>query len=292
MTHNNEFKDKKYHIYHDYNFRSILMQRANGLLKFLGIPYVVLSIMLSEFTSLGPTISRIDFAAEVDKNGKIISFILECQSQIPTDEDIKRFFQYVASLRNFKNNNVELFILCTQRVGYTKKEFIINDECTYTMHVISLKNFRAMDIFKKIENKLKNNVEITEEDIASIQVIVYTDFEESEFEILNRARKLLEEIADKSGMDINEKSAVIYLFDVLSTNMLSDDEYEQYMEENVMLINPVERYCVELGRKEGIEKGIEEGKLEDVRKMVEEGFSVDVIVRITGLPEDVVLREM
>ena len=121
MTYNNEFKDKKYHIYHDYNFRSILMQRANGLLKFLGIPYIVLSIMASEFTSLGPTISRIDFAAEVEKDGKIISFIMECQSQIPTDDDIGRFFQYVASLRNFKNNNVELFILCTQNVGYTKK---------------------------------------------------------------------------------------------------------------------------------------------------------------------------
>ena len=72
----------------------------------------------------------------------------------------------------------------------------------------------------------------------------------------------------------------------------------------IMLINPVERYCVELGRKEGIEKGrkegreegreegIEKGKLEAVRKMVEEGFSVDVIVRITGLPEKVVLKEM
>ena len=64
----------------------------------------------------------------------------------------------------------------------------------------------------------------------------------------------------------------------------------------IMLINPVERYCMELGRKEGIEKGreegIEKGKLEAVRKMVEEGFSVDVIVRITGLPENVVLKEM
>ena len=55
-----------------------------------------------------------------------------------------------------------------------------------------------------------------------------------------------------------------------------------------MLINPVERYCVELGRKEGIE----EGKLETVRKMIEMEFSVDEIIEITGLPEDVVLDEM
>ena len=59
-----------------------------------------------------------------------------------------------------------------------------------------------------------------------------------------------------------------------------------------MLINPVERYCVELGRKEGIKEGIKEGKLEDVRKMIEMEFSVDEIIEITGLPEDVVLDEM
>lgn len=46
------------------------------------------------------------------------------------------------------------------------------------MHVISLKDFKATDIFKSIENKLKNNYEITDEDIASLQLIIYTDFSE------------------------------------------------------------------------------------------------------------------
>lgn len=227
MSSVNQISDKKYAQYNDYYFKSVLLERANGLLKFIGIPYEIVSIMLSEFTNVGPGISRIDFAGDVKKDDKNISLILECQSKLPTEEDIKRFFQYMASLRNFKNQNVELFILCTEKVPFDKKEFVINDECTYMMHVISLKDFKASTIFKNIENKLNNNEKITEEDIASLQLIVYTDYDELEYEVLIEARWLLEEISKQSNMDINEKNAIIYLFDVLSTNMLDDVEMEK-----------------------------------------------------------------
>ena len=45
------------------------------------------------------------------------------------------------------------------------------------MHVISLKDIKAKDIFKNIENKLKNNIKITDDDIASLQLIIYTSYE-------------------------------------------------------------------------------------------------------------------
>ncbi len=90
----------------------------------------------------------------------------------------------------------------------------------------------------------------------------------------------------KSSMDINEKKAIIYLLDVLSTNMLDDDEHERYMEENVMLINPVERYCVNKGRKEG-RKDI---RFEVAKKMIKEGYSIDEIVNISGLSKEDILN--
>lgn len=150
------------------------------------------------------------------------------------------------------------------------------------MHVISLKDFKASEIFKSIEYKLKNNEKITDEDIASLQLIVYTDFKESKLEILNKARKLFEKISESLVLDINEKMAIIYLFDVLSANMLDENEYEVYMEENVMILNPVERYVEK--------KGIEKGKIEAARNMIEEGFSIGQIVRITGLSEEIILN--
>jgi hypothetical protein len=85
-----------------------------------------------------------------ENDGERICLILECQSKIPNDDDISRFFQYVASLRIFKNIDVELFIFCTQKAPYDKKELVLNDDCTYTMHVISLKNHKAEKIFNII----------------------------------------------------------------------------------------------------------------------------------------------
>ena len=152
MTTENDIFDYGYNHYNDYAFKSILLDRANGLLKFAEIPYNIKRMMISEVTNLGPSISRLDFVGEAEKDGNSISLILECQTKLPTDEDIKRFFQYVSSIRIFKDCNVELFILCVEKPSYTKKEFVLKDDCVYTMHVISLKVFKAKDIFKNAED--------------------------------------------------------------------------------------------------------------------------------------------
>lgn len=93
MTKEINILDYTYGHYNDYNFRGVLLQRANGLFKFVKIPYRINRMLISEFTNLGPSISRMDFVGEGEYNGKIISLILECQTKLPTDEDIKRFFQ-------------------------------------------------------------------------------------------------------------------------------------------------------------------------------------------------------
>ena len=286
MKSKNQSSEILYPHYHDYNFKGILQERANGLLRFIGIPYLLLSVMMSEFTTIPPGISRIDFAGEALKNQKVISLIIECQSKLPTDEDIKRFFQYVSSIRIFKNNDVELFILCIEKAPYTKKEFIINDECTYTMHIISLKDYKAREIFKSIEDKLKNNEEITDMDIASLQVIIYTDYDESQLEILLKARKLIERIAESSGMDINQKKAIVYLLNVLSANMLDEDESEKYQEETYVMLNPTDRYLLKKGKREGKL----EGKLDVARNLLAEGFPIEKVVKFTGLSKEDILK--
>ena len=294
MIKEKDIKDYNYAQYNDYVFRSILQKRANGLLKFVKIPYRIKKMLISEVTNLGPSISRMDFVGEAEKDGKTVSLIIECQTNLPTDDDIERFFQYVSSIRVFKHDPVDLYILCIEKPVYSKKEFILNDDCVYTMHVISLKDFRAKDIFKNIENKLKNNEKITDEDIAALQLIVYTDFTESKLEVLNKARKLFDDICESLEFDINEKKAIIYLFNVLSINMLNNQEYDEYVEENTMILDPIERHLKNQGIKEGIDQGIEQGmvlgKLDTARNMIDEGFSVDVIVRVTGLSKEDILN--
>lgn len=119
-------------------------------MDFVKIPFRITNVLVSEYNNLGPHISRLDFVGEAVGENQTVILILECQTNLPTDDDIRRFFQYVASLRVFKDNNVELFILCTEKSKYAKRDFVINSECTYTMHMVSLKDFKAKDIFKNI----------------------------------------------------------------------------------------------------------------------------------------------
>ena len=166
---------------------------------------------------------------------------------------------------------MELYILITENAPFKQREFQINDECTYVMHVISLKDIRADDIFEKIENKMKNKEKISEEDIASLQLIVYTDYEESPLEILKKASGLVE----KLDIDENEKEAIFYIFNVLSTNMLSKKDQKKLMEETNMMLNPRDEYFKNLG--------IEKGKLEIAMKLLEKGNTIEEIAKITGL---------
>ena len=290
MTRKMEISENIYSHYNDYIFKAILLKRANGLLKFVKIPYKLNKMLISEYTNLGPSISRLDFVGEVEKEGKIISLILECQTNLPTEDDIKRFFQYISSLRVFKDNHVELYILCTKKAPYSKKDFVIKEDCVYRMHIISLKDFEAEEIFNTIENKLKNNEVITDKDIASLQLIIYTEYDESKLKILNKARKLIEEISESLVFDINEKLAIIYLFNVLSANMLDEQEYNQYAEVNTMLINPMERYMKKKGIEEGIEEGIQMNKQEIAKNMLDDGFSIEKIVQITGLSKEDIMK--
>lgn len=260
----------EYVHYNDYIFKQTVQKYGNGVLKLLGIPYEINNILLSEITSLGPKIHRLDFAGETIKNGEDICIILECQSHLPNDDDILRFFQYVSSLLVLKKQKVELYILCMQKAPYDKKEFVLNDDCVYTMHVISLKNIKAEEIFKRIEGKKYN--QITEEDIAALQLIAYTDYHESTIEILKRAFYIVEKLNIENQ---NEKIAILYILHVLSANMLNEKEYLEYMEETEMILNPRDRYLINKTRKETKEeiRKETEAKIKETRKEDKKEFA-------------------
>ena len=123
---------------------------CDGVLKFLNIPYKLKRINQSEITGYGPKIYRMDFTGDVLDGIEELSLILECQTYLPQEDDIKRFFQYITLIRTFKNQNVELYILLTEKAPYDSLNFKINEDCIYKMNVISLKDIKATDIFNFI----------------------------------------------------------------------------------------------------------------------------------------------
>ena len=73
---------------------------------------------------------------------------------------------------------------------------------------------------------------------------------------------------------------------MLSVNMLTEDEHNQYMEKNNMLINPRERYF----KNQGIKEGREDAKLEFALNLLNNGYSIDEAVKLTGLTEKDILN--
>jgi len=61
-----------------------------------------------------------------------------------------------------------------------------------------------------------------------------------------------------------------------------------------MLLNPMDRFLENKGRKEGrmegIEDGIKKGKRDDARNLLKRGFSIDEVVEITGLSKKDILN--
>ena len=271
-------ENKEYHQYTDFVFKQTIQKYANGVLKFLGIPYKIHNIILSEIANKGPTLHRLDFAAETLKKDEEICIILECQSRLPTDGDIERFFQYVSSLRTLKNKKIELYILCTKKTIYSTREYELNDECIYTMNVISLKHIKAGEILKNIENKINSNKKITDKDIASLQLIAYTSYEKTTLEILTKASELV----GRLKIDDNEKEGIFYILDVLSSNMLNETDKNTLMEKTKML-NPRYEYQRNEGKKEGKIEGKIEGNIEIAQKLLQKGTNIEEIIEITGL---------
>jgi predicted transposase/invertase (TIGR01784 family) len=62
------------------------------------------------------------------------------------------------------------------------------------------------------------------------------------------------------------------------------------VEENSMILDPIERYMRNEAIKQGIEQGVLIAKLDTAKNMLDEGMSVDLIVRVTGLSEEDILN--
>ena len=66
---------------------------------------------------------------------------------------------------------------------------------------------------------------------------------------------------------------------------MGDDEVEEYGGIN-MLLNPTDRYLVKKGKLEGKR----EGKCDVARNLLDEGFSIEQVVRLTGLSKEDILN--
>jgi hypothetical protein len=152
--------------------------------------------------------------------------------------------------------------------------------------------FKVIDFRKNIQNILSGSRPEVEK-----KRLIMAEFE--------RMLATIKEIALIVGDLYNSKEINAYDLEqmLLIINNLTEYLYQKYsdyqekpLNEEVgkmltTLINPA---ILEKGREEGIKEGIKEGekkgKLDDAKNMLMEGLGIPLIVKITGLPEEEILK--
>ena len=112
-----------------------------------------------------------------------------------------------------------------------------------------------------------------------MQLIAYTDYHETTLEILKQAYRIVEQMKIDN---INEKEAILYIFNVMSANMLNEEDYAKYEEETEMILNPHDRYLINKTK----EETKLESKIEIAKRMLKESLPITTIVKVTGLTEE------
>ena len=147
MNINDILYPKPYRHHNDYLVKGVLEKRAQGVLNLAGIQCKVTSIGKQEYTRFGPKLNRVDFVCDGERGDKKLTVILECQTIEPTEGDIYRFFQYASSLFDYKHHDIELYVLCLEKVKKNIRKVTLNDESQFIIHVISLKDYKAEAMF-------------------------------------------------------------------------------------------------------------------------------------------------
>ena len=100
--------------------------------------------------------------------------------------------------------------------------------------------------------------------------------------------KILLEELKKRGWTHEDKMALLWFIE--GVMRIKDVEVWDQWEEELEQRKEAGEVYVSLMEKKGMEKGIEKGKHETARRMLERGMSVPVIIDLTGLTEDEILR--
>ena len=102
--------------------------------------------------------------------------------------------------------------------------------------------------------------------ILLLTLVIYTDYNETTLEILKRAYKTVEQL---NITNQNEKQAIFYILNILSVNMLDENDYTEFMEETEMILDPRERYMKKKMQEEYEEK-LKELKQANNKKLKEQ----------------------
>ena len=262
-------------FHEDIIFKNHGQRGGESILRVMHLKGRIVEVHETEFSIIDPKMYKPDFVIEV--SDKI--YIIEFQSTYVYINDKKRFRFYTAlfdHLKNKSNKDIEVHVLSTVEKEKTKF-YKISEEAVFPIYIHSLKSFEGDKIINTINDKISNNILLTDDDLMLLSLVpfmnnsedveqsilkttfVITNIKDLDYDIVQFIKGIELILADKFIKNESIKKTVVNL---LGGNMKIVEDYAQMK--------------------------VEESMKQTVLNMFDEGLSLEEIVRLTKFKFDFV----
>jgi len=310
-----------YNKFEDRAFKIMAMRFLTPLFNLFELHINVKNILPTELVLYSKSFNM-DFLIETTE-GYLIN--LEFQSTKINVQDMLRFHMYAILAYHKYGKKVYTIVISTSK---EREESIIIEHfglCSlFTIHVLSFNDLELEKALNDINNKIKNNIQLNEDDIVKITLIPFMDDRENIQELLEWSCNILTNIEMEDKEDFHSIQAIETLLinkfvkdenlknkllDVIemSDNVIFERYAKPYFEKGIIegeikgkkegiiegeikgkkegIIEGKKEGIIE-GKNEGIDIGKKEKEKEFVNRLLDVGYSLDEISFLTGLSID------
>lgn len=245
---------------------------VNWIFKYYEIDEEVISEKNSELTTLKDGGLIADFVGE-SKHGYNVN--IEFQTNKPKSEDMIRFAKYALAIKNKYKKGVRTYVLSREK-SQDDCYLNIGPDNKFRVIMINFKYLETNKILNKIEEKVKNNKQLNEDDLLFLKVGFITSTDEDTYQLLMKLTEITNKIQNITQNEINDMKIAHAIF---AQHLLEKEQYEKIMEMISMRKNVFEeRY------EKGREDGKEEEKKDIAKTLLENGTNPKEVSKITKLP--------
>lgn len=297
---------RKIHTIYDIILKMIIMEYSDEFLKFIGVKKSIKKILKTEFVTKKGRRLHLDFLCELI-DGTLLN--IEFQFTDPDGKDLNRFYDYNIFSQTEHNKLCETIIISFKTSMTGQKSHKIGK--TKTMHPLFfyLGSIDFMKRLNNIENKIENNINLTNNDEISLMLMCLLPKFTNKQEILEKICTITknETLLDKTkisilkaviGLEIenfvNDKNKQKTLLGELNMTPESKKMMYKAIDQAIEKSIQLEReHQYNTGKKDGIKegkiKGIKEEKIE-IAKKLKGKMAPEEIAKITGLTLTAVLK--
>lgn len=293
----------------DVILKMIMDSYANEFLEFIGEERKIKKVLKTEYQTKKGRIMTLDFLCQLQDDTLLN---IEFKFTGPNGYDLDRFFDYnILSQTNFDELcETSVILFKTNRSGQKSRK--IGKSKSMHPNFFYLGDIDFMKTLNTIEDKVENNIRLTDFDEISLLLMCILPKYKNKFEILKRIYNIHKEVEllNKEKIDTFEAIIGIEIENFIEKEKQEDligalnmsPQSKEMMENaiNHAIKKSVEREQkqifhegMEAGKKEGKEEGKKEGKKEEKEKIarkLKKYHTPEEISKITGLTIAAVLK--